>query len=203
MWIFVNLREILGKGIGGGLIMAILCIYPFIHAINYIDFCTHKNQVIIEETVCEGFSYDASGNHGNGVDYLNFNIDVTFKKKEVSRFTVHTVVLKNGKYVGYIKTDFEGNCRRMDENVPIFYYDTQTRQTLKFNMSHDSGTSWSGKELMKEIYDGDLEDYSFESEVIMVNFTDGTMVGRFLLFDNNFYYDENGKFHYDYDFWES
>ena len=47
MWIFVNLGKV-AKG-GGILILAFFCILPYIQIFNYIDFCQHKEQIIIEQ----------------------------------------------------------------------------------------------------------------------------------------------------------
>lgn len=195
MWLVVNLEELLAqtsaKKIGARIFLAILCIYPFIAFFQYKDFCQHKNQVVVEQTVCEGFTWNDDNSYYKGVDYLNFSIDVSFKDVEVSGFDVHTVVFHGDKYVGYIQSHFSGTSERVEGNIHRNYFETNTKQKLYFHISHPTDTSWQGYELFKELYDGNISEFRFVSNIICVNFTDGTIVGRHLS-TLDFYYDENG-----------
>ena len=181
---------------GGWLILILLLLNPFIQICKYMDFCQHKEQVVIEQTVCNGFTWDDDNSYYNGVDYLNFSIDVSFKKKEVVSFTVHTLVYKGDKFIGYINSDFLGTSEREKDGVSRVYFETKTKQTLYFNISHPTNTSWQNDALFKELYYGNLEDYTFISNIICVDFTDGTMVGHYLFLPSDFYYDENGRIYY-------
>lgn len=194
MWLFVDLSQLFKKNTGGAIVLALLCLYPYIQLFHYVNYCSHKNQIDIGQTVCHGFTWDGD-RYYNGVDRLDFSVDVRFKNKEVAYMVIHTVVRKDGRYVGYIKTEFTGNCTRMEENTPQYYFEKRTRQTLDFYMEHITGTSWSGEELMQELYNGNLEGYTFDSDVIYATFADGTIVGVHLFLDSDFYYDEKGKLH--------
>jgi hypothetical protein len=57
-------------------------------------------------------------------------------------------------------------------------------------------TSWQNYGLFKELYEGNLEEYTFVTNIICVDFTDGTMVGHYLFLLDDFYYDKNGIIHY-------
>ena len=72
-------------------------------------------------------------------------------------------------------------------------FEANSNQSLKFHISHTRGYSWSGDELFEELYYGDLEDYTFVSNIIYVHFSDGTLVGRY----GDYYYDEDGQIHYE------
>lgn len=194
MWLFVDLSQFFKKNSGGAIVLMLLCLYPYIQLFHYVDYCAHKNQIVIEQTVCQGFTWEGD-RYYNGVDRLNFSVDVRFKGKEVAYMVIHTVVRKDGRYVGYIKTEFTGNCTRMEDNTPHYYFEKRTRQTLDFYMEHITGASWSGEELMEELYNGNLADYTFDSDVIYATFADGATVGAHLFLDSDFYYDEKGKLH--------
>ena len=150
MWLFVDLSQLFKKNSGGAIVLMLLCLYPYIQLFHYVDYCAHKNQIVIEQTVCQGFTWEGD-RYYNGMDRLNFSVDVRFKGKEVAYIVIHTVVRKDGRYVGYIKTEFTGNCTRMEDNTPHYYFERRTRQTLDFYMEHITGTSWSGEELMEEL----------------------------------------------------
>ena len=200
MWIIVNLQEIF-KGMkksakGGGLILFLLCIYPYIQVFNYIGFCQHKNQVVIEQTVCDGFTWSDENSYYDGVDYLNFSIDVSFKKKEVATFNAHTLVFKGNQFIGYIKLDFLGTSVREKNGNTQAYFETKTKQTLHFSISHPTNTSWQNDALFKELYYGNLDEYTFITNIIRVDFTDGKVVGHYLLSQSDFYYDDNGRLYY-------
>ena len=194
MWIiFHDCRPV---RVGSVFILLLLSLHPYIQAIKYIGFCLHKEQVIVEKTVCEGFAWDDDNIYYNGVDYLNFSIEVSFKKKEVVSFNAHTLVFKGNQYVGYIESDFMGTSQRVEKENTRAYFKTNTKQTLYFHVSHPRNTSWQGEELFKEIYEGNLEEFKFVTNIICVYFTDGTMVGHYLHLPSDFYYDENGRIYY-------
>jgi hypothetical protein len=196
MWVYI--KELAPKGgrLGSILILILLCIYPYVQVFNYIGFCQHKEQVIIEQTVCEGFTWNDENSYYDGVDYLNFSIDVSFKTKEVAVFNVHTLVFKGDKYIGYINSDFLGTSQRTEDGNSQAYFETNTKQTLYFHISHPRNTSWQNDALFKELYEGNLEEFTFVSNIICVNFTDGTTVGHSLVLQSDFYYDENGRIYY-------
>ena len=189
-----------GKSSGGALgawfILLLLCFNPFIQIFRYTNFCQHKDQVVIERTVCKGLTWSDDGSYYNGKDYLNFSIEVSFKKQEVSHFNAHTLVFKGDKFIGYITTDFYGNSTRTEDNTTYKFFEKETTQTLDFNMSHPTDTSWQGHELFQELYYGNLEDYTFVTNVIYVYFSDGTTVGHYLFLNTDFYYDENGRIYF-------
>lgn len=194
MWIFVNLGKV-AKG-GGILILAFFCILPYIQIFNYIDFCQHKEQIIIEQTTCEGFTWNDDNSYYDGIDYLNFSIDITFKKKEVVSFNAHTLVFKGDKYIGYINSDFTGNSQRIKDNYTQSYFESNSRQKLYFHISHPTNTSWQNDELFKELYYGNLKDFKFVTNIICTDFTDGTTVGHYLFLPNDYYYDDNGTIYF-------
>ena len=181
-----------GYGTGGAVALLVIAVIlsPFYHFFRYMGFCQHKDQIVIEQTVCEGFTWN------NNNDYLNFSIDASFGKEEVAHFTTHTLVFKDDKYIGYIKSEFSGTSERMEDNTPIPYFETHSSQKLYFHISHPTNASWEFYELFKELYDGNLESFKFVTNIIYTTFTDSTTVGHFLLLPNDFYYDENGIIHY-------
>ena len=195
MWIFVNLPKPVKSG--GALILLLLCINPYIQFFKYMKFCQHKDQVIIEQTSCEGFTHNDNDGYYYGTDYLNFSIDVSFKDEEVVSFNAHTLVFKGDKYIGYIASDFWGTSERMTEhgNTRV-YFESNTTQKLYFHISHPTNTSWQNDALFKELYEGNLEEYTFVTNIICVDFADGTMVGHYLSLPGDFYYDNNGIIHY-------
>ena len=197
MWILIKIVP-KGYGAGGAAALLVLAVIlsPFYHFFSYINFCQHKEQVVIEQTVCEGLTWSNDNSYYQGADYLNFSIDVSFKKEEVANFTAHTLVFKNDKYIGCIKSEFSGTSEKMDGNTPVAYFETNTTQKLHFHIYHPTGTSWEFDELFEELYYGNLEDFEFVTNIICTNFTDGITVGHFLLLPNDFYYDENGTIHY-------
>ena len=182
--------------LGAAIILLLLCILPYIQIVKYFDFCLHKEQVVVTQTICEGFTWNDDNSYYNGVDYLNFSIEVSFKKREVVSFNAHTLVFKGDEYIGYIDSDFQGTSQRMEENGMYAYFEPNTTQKLYFHISHPTNTSWQNDELFQELYYGDLEDFVFKTNIICVYFTDGTVVGHYLSLPSDFYYDENGIIHY-------
>ena len=191
MWIFLKLpKPVQG---GGMLILILLCINPFIQIFRYASFCQHKEQVIIEQTSYIDITWSDDNSYYNGQDNINLSIDVTFKKEEVSSFNAHTVVFKGDQYIGYIDSDFYGTSERVtDKGNTLQYFETNSKQTLYFHISHATNTSWSGDELFQQLFEGNIEEFTFITNVICVYFTDGTMVGHYLFLPDDFYYDENG-----------
>ena len=182
--------------LGAAFILLLLCIHPYIQIIKYFDFCLHKEQVVITQTICEGFTWNDNNSYYNGIDYLNFSIEVSFKRKEVVSFDAHTLVFKGNTYIGYIDSDFLGTSQRIEDNSTRAYFEPNTTQKLYFHISHPTNTSWQNDKLFKELYYGNLEDFVFITNIICVYFTDGTMVGHYLFLPSDFYYDENGTIHY-------
>ena len=182
--------------LGAALILILLCLHPYIQIIKYIDFCQHKHQVIIEQTICEGFTWDDNNSYYYGIDYLNFSIEVTFKRKEVVGFKAHTLVFKGDTYIGYINSDFIGTSQRIKDNNTQSYFETKSTQKLYFHISHPTNTSWQYDELFKELYYGNIDDFRFVTNIICVYFTDNTTVGHYLFLPSDFYYDENGIIHF-------
>ena len=182
--------------VGAILILTLLCLHPYIQMIKYIDFCLHKEQIVITQTVCEGFTWNDDNSYYDGVDYLNFSVEVSFKRKEIVSFNAHTLVFKDDKYLGYINSDFIGTSQRVKDNTTRAYFETNTTQKLYFHISHPTNTSWQNDELFKKLYYGNLDDFKFVTNIICVYFTDGTMVGHYLSLPDDFYYDENGMIYY-------
>lgn len=184
------------SALGAAFMLLILCIHPYIQIVKYFDFCLHKEQILVTQTICEGFTWNDNNSYYNGMDYLNFSIEVSFKKKEVVSFNAHTLVYKENKYIGYIDSDFLGTSKCIEENSTRSYFEPQTTQKLYFHISHPTNTSWQNDELFKELYYGDLQDFVFITNVICVYFMDGTVVGHYLFSPSDFYYDGNGIIHY-------
>ena len=198
MWILIKLAP-KGGGAGGVAVLVLIALLfsPFYYLVTYINFCQHKEQVIIEQTVCEGLTWSNDNSYVQGAEYLNLSINVSFKKKEVAYFTAHTLVFENDKYIGYIESEFSGTSERPNnDNSSIVYFETKTTQKLYFHIYHPTGVSWESDELFEKIYYGNLEDFKFVTNVIYTKFTDGISVGHFMLFPKDFYYDENGTIHY-------
>ena len=174
------------------IILAICCIYPYIVIFDYINYCTHKNQVVIEQTVCEGLSWSDEGYSG-GTDYLDFCIDVCFKKKEVSVLHVHTLVFKGDKFIGHVDLKFDGTNERIEDATRQYYFESNSSQKLYFHLKHNSNDDWENNEIFKELYYGNLQDYTFKTNVISVSFTDSVVVGHNFA---SYYYDEKGTIYF-------
>ena len=174
------------------IILVICCIYPYLMIFEYINYCLHKNQVTIEQTVCEGITWRDDGYIG-GTDYLNFSVEISFKDKEVLAVGTHTLVFKGDKYIGHIQSRLEGTLEKNQEGNLVNYFEPNTTQKLYFHLSHPTNHSWDGYEIFKELYYGNAEDYTFVTNVIYVTFTDLIVVGHN---GGSYYYDENGTIYF-------
>ena len=172
-----------------GMVLLLAGLSPFIDVFRYIDFCSRKNQVVIESTTCEGFTQG-----DDGKDYYNFSINVSFGKDEVNNFDVHTLVFKGDEFIGHIKSNFQGTSSHHDKSHYGKYFEANSNQKLEFSIAHTRGYSWNGHEIFEELYYGNLEDYTFVTNIICVYFYDGTWVGQAGSF--SYYYDEKGQIHY-------
>ena len=174
-------REMMSSPLGW-ILLAALCLMPYIWTCNYISFCLHKNQIVLHETTCVGVGWrEESDDYHSGEYYVDFAVDADFKRYDVSSFEMHTLVFKGERCIGHIKTHFSENQER------------RTSQTLRFGLSENQ-ISTSDDSLFRELYYGDLTEYRFESRVIFAWYQDGTTVGVWLPM---FYeYDEQGNLHY-------
>ena len=177
-------------------ILCLLCLHPYIQIFKYVDFCLHKEQVVIHETICEDIVWVDDNSYYDGVDYINFSIGTSFKKKMVASFNAHTLVFKDNHYIGYINSDFTRNNQQTQTNVTQSSFEPNSTEKLYFHISHPTNTSWQNHELFKEIYEGNMDDFHFITNIICVYFEDGTMVGHYLFLPSDFYYDENGVIHF-------
>ena len=191
MWILIKKSPATGGT--AALVLLVLCLYPFVQFFKYINYCQHKDQVIIRETVCTGIAWSDDNPYYDGVDYLNFHLDVSFGKKEVVSLDTHTLVFKGDEFIGYINMHFVGNAERTEGNTVKQYFEPNTDQKLSFSLQHTTNTSWDNNDIFREIYFGNLEDYRFETNVVCVTFEDGVTVGHAFA---DFYYDEKGVIHY-------
>lgn len=180
---------------GAGLLLGIFLIYPFIAIFQYIDFCTYKDEVEISNAECYGFVWnDEINSYQNGAEYVNFGIEVTFDDEPIRSMEIDTLVYKGDEFVGYIThsfeaSDFPNDSEVTEDGATCFKRDTTT--TLYFNLHHVTGKAWDEDELITELYFGDLNDYTFVSEIILVSFCDFTMVGRYSSLGH--YYDTEGN----------
>lgn len=174
------------------IVFVICCIYPYIMIFEYIGYCLHKDQVTIEQTVYEGITWRDEGYVG-GTDYLNFSVEIAFKKKEVSKVYAHTLVFKDNKYIGHIQSTFEGTSEKRQDATLVYYFEPNSIQKMYFHLSHPTNRSWENNEVFKELYYGNAEDFTFTTNVIYVAFTDGVVVGHNFA---TYYYDENGIIYY-------
>ena len=193
MWVWIEDLDPKKKAsaVGSLLIVIIALIGPYLSLFKYIDFCLHKNQIAIESTVCDGFTQT------DEYDHFDFSMDVSIGKYEIESFETHTLVFQKGKFIGYIRSNFLGTSSRIEKNTEERYFESNSKQTLKFRLSHDRKTPLIWEPLFKELYDGKSEDFTFVSNVICVCFSDGTVVGHLSLDSLDFYYDEFGQIHYD------
>jgi hypothetical protein len=177
---------------GAIMIVLFVCsIYPFIIFFDYLSYCSHKNQVVIEQTNFEGSAWRDDGYIG-GTDYLNFSVEVSFKNKEVAYVEAHTLVFKGEKFIGHIQSRFEGTAEKTKDRNQVLYFEPNTTQKLYFHIKHPTNHSWEGYEVFKELYYGNINDYTIITNVISVTFTNLVVVGH----KSYYYYDEDGTIYF-------
>jgi len=181
----------MNKKYGGIALAIILALIPYVWGFSYLDFCLHKNQVQVDNVRMADRGWDeADGEH-----FIQFYVDMEFGREEANCVSFHTLVYKNGKFIGYINTDIDAPASNHDGELR-YAFDTKAEKTLYFNVSGGNNLSKSG-DLFRELYDGNPEDYTFEVKFMGARFTDGTTVGHIYLQDYfDYQYDENGEIHF-------
>lgn len=183
---------------GAGCLLSIFLLYPFIALFQYLDFCSYKDEVEILNAECYGFVWnDEANSYQNGAEYANFGVEFTFDDEPVSSIQVDTLVYKGDEFIGYIThnfevADFPNDSEVTEDDELCFKRNTTT--TLYFNIHHVTGKEWDEDDIITELYFGDLDDYTFVSEIIYISFCDFTLVGRFSSLGH--YYDTEGNIHW-------
>ena len=181
-------------------------VYPVMKTADYIKEQNRlKNGVSVTTTFekreykTDGYS-DYSGNY-----YCYFKMVAKMPKEEVSPFYVHTLIWENNTCLGFFKTGFEGVESRIEKNkknydYEVKYFAPEKEYEFSVNISEHvyyDGTSVVSDAFVKVYNNGNKLKY--ESRIICMNYTDGTMAGNFFDYDNC-HYDENGEKVKDFDY---
>lgn len=171
-------------------VVAVLCILaslPFFWIFRYFDFAAHEDVVKIQETQLVERTWEDDGKYIGGENKIVFTVDVEFDKYDVEALYTHTLVYDKDGFVGFLRTQHEGNTLNQEDGVD--YYEKDTQQSLKFSWSKPANDNDA---FFDKIYTGDLSDFTFVTKVIYVSFCDGTTVGRWS--DVQYaYYDSEGN----------
>ena len=190
MWVFISNLPKVTKG-AVSLFFVIFLLYPYFLVFSYMNFCSYKDEVTIGTPVCHGFTWSDDNAYVNGLDCLNFSIDVTFDNKRALGFHADTLVYdKDGDFVGQLCcVDFDSD--KLYEDGLCF--EPNTTQTFWFYAYHVTGKSWENDPVLKELYYGNLEDYTFVTKITYVIFANFKIVGN----DNVHWYDTEGNIHWE------
>ena len=176
---------------GGAAVLMILAILPYMWGFEYLKFCLHKNQVTVSNITMLDKGWSEEHNRYS----IDFSFTADFKHFNVYSFDVHTLVYKNGEFIGHIRTSTNGNIEKEFDDTIYEVFETNSTQTINFTFLSNWHTLEKSEDFFKELYNGNPEDYTFEIRVICVYFVDGTTVGYSGLDDLKYYYDEKAKMH--------
>lgn len=181
-------EERTAKIVGGIGILVLLSLFPYIWFFQYIDFCFHKNQVQVENVrmVEQGWD-DSKGEH-----FIKFYVDVEVRKYDITNVSFHTLVYKEGKFIGYINSNIAGPTFKQDGTSQYSVFEAETNPTMYFKISGGRNLS-NADDLFRELYDGNPEDYTFVVNLMGADFEDGTSVGHVYMTSMDFGYNENGE----------
>ncbi len=184
-------KEEFNRFTGGIAILFIMSIFPYVYFFQYIDFCFHKDQVQVGEVrmVEQGWS-DSLEEYA-----ITFHVDMEFGKYEAYVVSFHTLIYKDGEFIGYLTSDLKGPVLKEEDGSRSHVFETNTKRTLYFTFKGWRDLS-KADPLFLELYNGKPEDYTFVTKLMGVGFTDGTTVGRTYMDFFDFEYDENGEIHF-------
>ena len=166
-------------------------IFPYLWTIDYVKFCFHKNQAEVSNAQLVYCGWDEELEE----HVVDFTVDVKIKNYDVKSIDFHILIYKGGTFIGHINTGVVGNTVKQIDGAERVVFEKKSQQTERVYLSGGRAVEQAG-DLFKELYFGNPEDYTFEVNLIAVYFEDGTDVGHFILFSMDYYYDENGKIHY-------
>lgn len=178
MWILIKLKDNPIAAGGVALILILCLLSPYVMAIGYFYYCTYKDEVEVVSSECLGFVY------ANNADYVNFAVELEFDDEPAVEVGVYTSVYdEEGELVGYLSHTFKADdlpsdSEETEDGNVVFKPDSTL--TLYFNIHHKRGKTWDENEIITKLYraylNGNLENYTFETEIASIVFENYTSV---------------------------
>lgn len=170
----------------------VFLLFPYIWGVEYISFCNHEDRVEVSEV-----AFVEKGWSETHEQYtIDFTVDLEIDKFEAYAVDIHVLVYKGEEFIGWVPVTLEGNEFRDEDGSQYSVFPANEKHTMKFSF-----LGWRNLEtadpLFKELYYGNIKDYTFVTKLVGVGFIDGTDVG-FMYMDNMDYtYNTEGEIQYD------